>query len=87
MARQIIVTGDTLAPYGGKVIGGSEKDNIDGRKPARKGDEVNCAEHGVNPIVEGDDSTLVDDRPVALEGHHAACGCTLVSLQETTRVG
>ncbi|ABE33404.1 MULTISPECIES: PAAR domain-containing protein [Paraburkholderia] len=86
MTRQIIVTGDTLAPFGGEVIEGSEMDNIDGRKIARKSDRVYCAEHGVNPIAEGDDSTLVDDRPVALEGHRASCGCTLVSRQQTLSV-
>ncbi|WP_168791677.1 PAAR domain-containing protein [Paraburkholderia aromaticivorans] len=86
MARQVIVTGDALVPFGGKVVGGSEVDNLDGRKVARKGDQVNCAEHGVNPIAEGDDSTLVDDRPVALEGHRASCGCTLVSRQQTSSV-
>ena len=86
MARQVIVTGDTLAPFGGEVMEGSEVDDMDGRKVARKGDQVNCVEHGINPIAEGDNSTLVDNRPVALEGHRASCGCTLMSRQQTSSV-
>lgn len=86
MARQIIVLGDTLAPYGGKVTGGSAVDSIDGRNVARKGDTVECNQHGANVIDEGGNSTLVDDKPVALEGHHAVCGCTLVSRQPTLSI-
>jgi len=86
MANQIIVTGDTLSPFGGQVVDGSETDDIDGRMVARKGDRVNCAEHGINSISEGDGSTIVSGMPVALDGHHAACGCILVSLQQTMSV-
>ncbi|MEP9328822.1 PAAR domain-containing protein [Paraburkholderia phymatum] len=49
-------------------------------KVARKGGRVNCAEHGINSIVEGDDLTIVSGMPVALEGitppavaHWCAC--------------
>ena len=83
MARQVIVVGDTLAPYGGKVITGSDADTIDGKAVARKTDQVECAKHGINAIEEGDASCLVDGEPVALDGHHASCGCILVSLVET----
>jgi uncharacterized Zn-binding protein involved in type VI secretion len=83
MARQVIVVGDALAPYGGQVITGSGADMIDGKAVARKTDQVTCAKHGINAIEEGDASCLVDDEPVALEGHHTSCGCILVSLGET----
>ena len=83
MSRQVIVVGDALAPYGGKVITGSSADTVDGKAVARKTDLVACEEHGVSQISEGDTSCLVDGEPVALEGHHAGCGCTLVSLTTT----
>jgi uncharacterized Zn-binding protein involved in type VI secretion len=83
VARQVIVVGDTLAPFGGKVITGSGADTMDGKAVARKTDLVECAKHGVNSISEGDASFLVDGQPVALEGHHASCGCALVSLGAT----
>ncbi|MEC5407247.1 PAAR domain-containing protein [Paraburkholderia sp. MPAMCS5] len=86
MAHQIIVTGDTLSLFGGEVIQGSDADSLDGRKVAGKGNRVNCVEHCVNSIVDGDDSTVVSGMPVALEGHHATCGCILVSRQQTMSV-
>jgi uncharacterized Zn-binding protein involved in type VI secretion len=73
-------------PHGGKVINGSNADIVDGRAIARKADLVECAEHGVNPICEGDDSCRMNGKPVALEGHRATCGCTLVSLRTTLHV-
>ena len=45
---------------------------------ARLGDEVRCPAHGVVRIVEGDSSTMLDGRPVALEGHRTECGAVLI---------
>ncbi|APR35267.1 PAAR domain-containing protein [Paraburkholderia sp. SOS3] len=87
MARQIIVVGDTLSPHGGYVRTGSQADAVDGRSIARKTDLVDCAAHGVNPIAEGDSSTMFDGLPVALEGHRASCGCLLVSRRKTLALG
>ncbi|SPB15136.1 PAAR repeat-containing protein [Caballeronia novacaledonica] len=86
MTRQVIVVGDTLAPYGGQVIAGFVADTIDGRAIARVGDPVRCDAHGANAIAEGSPTFLCADRPVALSGHRALCGCTLVSLQTTLPV-
>jgi uncharacterized Zn-binding protein involved in type VI secretion len=68
MARQVIVVGDTLAPHGGTVTTGSNADIVDGKPLARKGDTVECREHGTQTIAEGDgngmfDSVLVDLHP------------------------
>lgn len=81
------MVGDTLAPHGGRVITGSQADRVDGRALARKTDLVDCAMHGVNPIAQGDPSTMLDGRPAALEGHQASCGCVLVSQQATLALG
>ena len=86
MARQIIVVGDTLAPFGGEVLTGSDADTVEGKAIARKTDLVRCVEHGVNRIKEGDESFLVDGEPAALEMHHASCGCTLVSRRATLSI-
>jgi uncharacterized Zn-binding protein involved in type VI secretion len=83
MARQVIVVGDLLTPHGGVIITGSDADTVDGKAIARKGDLVDCAEHGVNPIAEGDATNSFDGKPVALHGHRAACGCMLVSRTAT----
>ncbi|WP_249172917.1 PAAR domain-containing protein [Burkholderia vietnamiensis] len=83
MTRQVIVVGDTLAPFGGEVMTGSDADVVDGKAISRKTDLVNCVEHGINPIAEGDESFQLAGKPAALEGHHATCGCTLVSRRAT----
>ncbi|MBR8451781.1 PAAR domain-containing protein [Burkholderia multivorans] len=86
MSRQIIVVGDTLAPHGGEVLTGSGADTIDGKAIARQSDPVRCVEHGVNWIAEGDENFRIDGKRAALEGHHANCGCTLVSRFVTLSV-
>ncbi|WP_179405474.1 PAAR domain-containing protein [Burkholderia guangdongensis] len=83
MSRQVIVVGDTLAPHGGTVVTGSSADVIDGKPISRKGDTVECKEHGTQTIAEGDQSSMIGGDPVALQGHRATCGCTLVSRGKT----
>ncbi|MDN7179281.1 PAAR domain-containing protein [Caballeronia sp. SEWSISQ10-4 2] len=83
MVKQVIVVGDTLAPHGGTVMTGSNTDTVDGKAIARQGDRVECKEHGAQAITEGDESSMVSGQPVALHGHRAACGCTLVSRTAT----
>ncbi|APW35842.1 hypothetical protein RD110_00275 [Rhodoferax koreense] len=77
MPRYIILVGDRTSD-GGVVITGSPTDHVHGRAIARQGDLVDCPRHGVNAIVEGDDVTRLDGRPMALEGHRTECGCTLI---------
>jgi uncharacterized Zn-binding protein involved in type VI secretion len=55
MVRQVIVVGDTLAPHGGTVTSGSNADIVDGKPVSRKGDTVECKEHGQQAISEGDE--------------------------------
>lgn len=86
MVRQVIVVGDTLAPHGGTVTTGSNTDVVDGKPIARKGDTVECKEHGTQTISEGEETGMFGGRPVALHGHKAGCGCTLVSNGKTVSV-
>lgn len=86
MTRQVIVVGDTLAPHGGTVTTGSNQDIVDGKPVARKGDTVECKEHGTQTIAEGDEAGMVSGSPVALQGHRVTCGCTLVSRGTTISV-
>jgi uncharacterized Zn-binding protein involved in type VI secretion len=92
MSKPIIVLGDATS-HGGRVISASSTRTINGKGIARKGDTVSCPlkypnkkPHGVNAIIEGDDSYLIDGIPVALEGHKTECGCTLIG-SVTSSVG
>jgi lysozyme len=88
---KFIVVGDTNSS-GGVVLAGSSQHLIQGQGIARLGDAVDCPArypdgrpHGVNPIVQGDETCLIDARPVALHGFKSACGCTLVGRVTVTR--
>ncbi len=78
---------DDPTSHDGKVVKVSAQQTmIMGKPVARVGDLCTCPLHGVNPIVEGDDQWTIDGIPVALEGHKAACGATLIStLPEFSR--
>lgn len=90
MSRRIILVGDGGSHAGARVISGSPNRSVNGRAIARRGDQIDCPQkcpdgtpHGVNPIVEGTEQYLVDGVPAALDGHHTACGCTLVGSVNT----
>lgn len=77
----LIRLGDTT-DHGGEVMSASHNMRYDGIPVARKGDEVRCPQHPeVHPnlIIEGDPEITDAGIPVAREGHHGACGCSLIS--------
>jgi uncharacterized Zn-binding protein involved in type VI secretion len=68
--------------HGGVVITASQTSGYDGRGFARKGDLVTCPLHpeiNPNPIIEGDETTTDHGIPISRQGHHALCGCSLIS--------
>lgn len=84
MARNWIVVGDPTSS-GGRVITGSSRTDIDGMSVARVGDKATCPtlHQGEFAIVEGDITTTIDGQPVALHGSALACGCRVLSTQQT----
>ncbi|MCI1004276.1 PAAR domain-containing protein [Herbaspirillum sp. C7C8] len=88
MPLPIIRLGDSTS-HGGKVISASRTHTLHGIGIARVGDLVSCPKegHGTNPIIEGAPTWLIGDRMVALQGHRAACGCSLISSLATASYG
>ncbi|MBC9131507.1 PAAR domain-containing protein [Frischella sp. Ac48] len=78
--RCVIRLGDATN-HGGKVISASSTTVIRGKPVARVGDMVSCPKkgHGITPIIEGESTFKDQGKPVALDGHHAGCGCVLIS--------
>ncbi|WP_027803838.1 PAAR domain-containing protein [Paraburkholderia dilworthii] len=77
----LIRLGDTT-DHGGEVLTASETMRYGGTRVARKGDEVSCPLHPdikPNLILEGDTGITDAGIPVARQGHHATCGCSLIS--------
>lgn len=82
MARNWIVVGDPTSS-GGSVVTGSPYTDIDGIPVARVTDQATCPSHkGAYPIVDGDDTLIVDGQPVALHGSSLSCGCKVLSAQQ-----
>lgn len=71
--------------HGGSVISASPTFLCWGKGVARVGDLVACPKdgHGVTPIVEGHATFTDRGKPVAFDGHRAACGCKLISSLTT----
>lgn len=88
MALPVVRLGDSTS-HGGKVISASTTHLIDGIGIARVGDQVACPVpgHGINPIIEGAPTYVIGGRMVALQGHHSACGCTLIASLMTATHG
>ncbi|MGE8165229.1 PAAR domain-containing protein [Paraburkholderia sp. NPDC080076] len=77
----LIRLGDTT-DHGGEVITASQTMRYAGRRVARVGDLVKCPLHPEvqpNMILEGDRKITDRGTPVARQGHHATCGCSLIS--------
>ncbi len=82
MARMWIVEGDPTTG-GGKVISSSPFTDIDGIGVARVDDRATCRRHaGIQRIVEGDQTHIVDGKPVALHGSALSCGCKVQSAEQ-----
>ena len=82
MARNWIVQGDPTSS-GGSVVTGSPFTDVDGIPVARVTDQATCPRHkGAYPIVDGDNTLIVDGQPVALHGSSLACGCKVLSAQQ-----
>lgn len=75
--KNIVRKGDTLRPFGGVVLEGHYE--CMGLPMACVGDTVCCNKHAMTCIDEGSSLSEIDGRPIALDGHRCACGCTLVS--------
>ncbi len=78
--RCVIRLGDSTS-HGGKVISASSSMIVKGKGVARVGDKVNCpiTGHGITTIIEGDNKMKDQGKAIALDGHHAGCGCVLIS--------
>ena len=85
MPGKLIVLGDKTS-HGGTVIEASGESSIGGIRIARLGDRHSCPipGHGVNPIVTGDATLLIDGKPVARMGDTTACGAVLIASQVLT---
>ncbi|MDF9906651.1 UNVERIFIED_ORG: putative Zn-binding protein involved in type VI secretion [Pseudomonas reinekei] len=73
----LVRMGDSLSPFGGEVLDGHYE--AFGKPVACMRDRARCDLHGMTHISEGTSVAIMDEKPVALDGHRCECGCRLVS--------
>lgn len=85
MPGKLILLGDKTS-HGGTVIETSAESSIGAIRIARLGDMTArpIPGHGVNPIVTGDTTLLVDGKPGARMSDMTACGAVLIASQALT---
>ena len=85
MARAWIRLGDKTS-HGGVVIQASAFTDSGNIRVARVGDLVKCPKkgHGTCPIVSGDNTLIVDGKPVARHGDKTSCGASLIASQQNS---
>ncbi|MFM0327921.1 PAAR domain-containing protein [Caballeronia glebae] len=76
--KNLIYEGDATS-HGGKVLTGTDRIKVKGRRAARVGDMVSCPIHGDNPIVEGSHRIKDGAIPISRDGDHTQCGAYLIA--------
>jgi len=70
---------DDTTTHGGRILTGSDRVQIRGRRAARVGDLVSCPIHGDNKIVEGGLDITDGGVPLARAGDRTECGSVLIA--------
>jgi uncharacterized Zn-binding protein involved in type VI secretion len=83
--KNLAYEGDSTS-HGGKILTGSDRINVRGRRAARVGDMVSCPLHGDNEIVEGGSSMKDGDVPLSRGGDRTRCGSVLIASSDGAKV-
>ncbi|KVK88866.1 hypothetical protein WJ47_03490 [Burkholderia ubonensis] len=83
--KNLVYEGDATS-HGGKILTGSDRIKVKGRRAARVGDKVSCPIHGDNEIVEGSGRMKDGTTPISRDGDHTRCGATLISSSSGAQV-
>ncbi|SDG40820.1 PAAR domain-containing protein [Paraburkholderia phenazinium] len=83
--KKLAYEGDSTS-HGGKILTGSDRVKIKGRRAARIGDRVSCPLHGENEIVEGGTSMTDAGTPLSRDGDKTQCGSFLIAASEGATV-
>jgi len=87
--RKVIRLGDPTS-HGGKVLeSGASHFTVEGVAVVLVGDLCSCpiTGHSVCRVAEGDPKHLINDVPVAYEGHKTTCGAELISTLDNYVAG
>ncbi|MGF6260802.1 putative Zn-binding protein involved in type VI secretion [Paraburkholderia youngii] len=83
--KKLAYEGDSTT-HGGKILTGSDRIKVKGRRAACVGDLVSCPIHGDNAIVEGSGSIKDAGTPLSRDGDKTQCGSVLIALSDGATV-
>ncbi|WP_429261821.1 PAAR domain-containing protein [Paraburkholderia atlantica] len=83
--KKLAYEGDSTS-HGGKILTGSDRIKVKGRRAARVGDLVSCPIHGDNAILEGSSSIKDAGTPLSRDGDKTQCGSVLIALSDGATV-
>ncbi|WP_423369138.1 PAAR domain-containing protein [Burkholderia sp. LMG 32019] len=83
--KNLAYEGDATS-HGGKILTGSDRIKVKGRRAARVGDKVSCPIHGDNEIVEGGGRMKDGTTPLSRDGDHTRCGAILIASSTGAQV-
>ncbi|KVM71105.1 hypothetical protein WJ60_08780 [Burkholderia ubonensis] len=83
--KNLAYEGDATG-HGGKILTGSDRIKVMGRRAARIGDKVSCPIHGDNEIVEGSGRMMDGTTPLSRDGDHTRCGAVLIASSTGAQV-
>ena len=76
--KKLVCEGDSTS-HGGKVLSGSDRIKVKGRRVAKIAVLVSCPIHGDNEIVEGSDRMKDAGTPLSRDGDATQCGSVLIA--------
>ncbi|AXF22846.1 PAAR domain-containing protein [Burkholderia pyrrocinia] len=83
--KNLAYEGDATS-HGGKILTGSNRIKVKGRRAAHIGDKVSCPIHGDNEIVEGSARLKDGTTPLSRDGDHTQCGAVLIASSTAAQV-
>jgi uncharacterized Zn-binding protein involved in type VI secretion len=83
--KKLAYEGDDTS-HGGKILTGSDRIKVKGRRTARIGDKVSCPIHGDNEIIEGSSRIRDGTTSISRDGDHTGCGAYLIGSSDGARV-
>ncbi|VVE88361.1 PAAR domain-containing protein [Pandoraea bronchicola] len=76
--KSLAYEGDATS-HGGKVLCGTDRIKVNGRRAAHVGAKVSCPIHGDNEIVEGTSRMKFGSTALSREGDQTRCGAHLIA--------
>lgn len=83
--KKLAYEGDSTS-HGGKVLSGSDRIKVNGRRAAKVGILVSCPIHGDNEIIEGSSSMKDAGTPLSRDGDATQCGSVLIASTDGAKV-